>query len=162
MNARRTSNHELPHCSGRRLLKHWLDEGGDMPVRLARHVLGCPTCHAWAKRVARVQWALALLTAQAAPAGIIGRANEKALRMLGRKLREEARILKLDEAKPDPGLWPKIEGPVNRATASAAAAMIILSLRAGVASGVEHTCEMAQPLADCHVERHIYDESLLS
>jgi hypothetical protein len=143
-------------------LKHWLDDGGDMPIRLARHVLCCTKCHTWAKRVARVQWALAMLTSQAAPVGIIGRANEKALRMLARKLRDEAEVLKLSEAKPDPGVWPKLEGPLSRTAASAAAAMIILTLRAGVASGVEQTCQIVRPLADCHVERHIYDERLFS
>jgi anti-sigma factor RsiW len=116
----------------------------------------------WASRIVRVHGALALLTTEAAPIGILGRANEKALRMLARTLRESETAVRLRSARPSAGLWAQIEGPVSRAAAAAAAAMIILSLRAGVANGIKQTCDLAQPLADLHYQRHIDDPKLLS
>lgn len=150
---------DVPTC---RVLARWIDKGGPMPIRLARHVTACPACAAWAARVARVQGALTLLATGAAPVGILGRANDKALRMLTRRTRQDDQARELRGAKPPAKFWPTIEGPTSRAAATAAAAMVILSLNAAVADGMEQTRDMAQALADCHYERHIDDGDLLA
>ncbi len=162
MNPRRSSGQvepELPSC---RALMRWIDQRGPMPRRLAKHVMTCPKCSAWASGVARVQGALTLLGTQAVPTGLLGRANDKALRMLNRQVREDEQAADLRQPKPAAKIWPRLSGSMNRGAAAAAAAMVVLGLRAGVASGMEQTRDLAQPLADAHYQRHIDDEGMLS
>jgi hypothetical protein len=157
MKPRQSSNQREPSCPSCRALIRWIDTGGKMSNQLLRHLATCQECFEWASRISRVHAALTMLTTSAPPTGIIGRANEKALRMLARKLRDNEQARTLRHAKPPAALWPKMEGPLSRTAASAAAACIILSLRAGVANGVEQARDLAQPLADTHYERHIDD-----
>ncbi len=161
MNPRRNTSHAERGCRCRRALIQWIDGSGAPPADLARHVHECPTCHKWAQRVARLHGAMTMLTTQTIPIGMTGRANEKALRMIARRLRETPKAVKLRQAKPSPKLWTKIEAPASRAASAAAAAMILLSLRTGVAEGVERTRQFAEPLADTHFERHIADPKVL-
>jgi hypothetical protein len=163
MNARRPKNGEGHGCRNRRaMLMRWIDSGGPLSDRLARHLTGCPSCLEWADRIVGVQGALAMLSSDAAPVGIHGRANDKALRMLVRGLRDGKQAAKLRSAKPTAGLWTKLEGPASRATSAAAAAMILLALRAGIEGGLQQTRDWAQPLADIHYQRHIDDQGMLS
>ncbi|MBN1492056.1 MAG: hypothetical protein JXA69_19235 [Phycisphaerae bacterium] len=96
------------------------------------------------------------------PANLVGRANDKALRMVARQLREGAQAEALRRAKPRPSLWSQIEGPASRATAAAAAAAILLALQPSVTMGIEKTRDQVQPLAQIHHERHIADDGLLA
>lgn len=161
MNPRQSSDQPSPKCPSCRALIRWIDVGGAISNRLIRHLSTCPTCFEWASKVGRVNAALIMLATGTPPAGIIGRANEKALRMLARKLREGRDAEELRNARPAAAIWPRIEGPLSRTAASAAAAMIVLSLRAGVASGMEQTRDLAQPLGDIHYQRHIDDEGMM-
>ncbi len=162
MNAGRSSRGTKRGCASRRALLRWIDKGGPIPARLAEHAGTCPKCHKWALRIVRVQGALTLLAMDAPPSGIVGRANEKALRMLARDLREGRAASKLRQAKARPPLWFRFEGPLARAAGAAIAAMIILSLRAGVTTGIDRTRDLAQPLADAHYHRHIDDCGMLA
>lgn len=161
MKPRQLSDEPVPECPSCRALIRWLDTGGAMPNRAIRHLARCQTCFEWATKVARVHTALMMLATGTPPQGIIGRANGKALRMLARKLREGEQGQQLRHARPAAAIWPKLEGPLSRTAASAAAAMIVLSLRAAIANGVEQTRDLAQPLADVHYQRHIDDGGLL-
>ncbi len=162
MKARRSSRGADRGCESRRALVRWIDKGGPLPPGLADHAAACAKCHRWAARIARADSALMMLSTEAAPVGLLGRANEKGLRMLARKLREDQQAARLRRAKPPVSLWARLEGPLGRTAAAAAAAMIILSLRAGVATGMKQTRDLAQPLADAHYHRHIDDQNMLA
>ena len=163
MKARRSPGKIDPDCRSRRaVLMRWIDSGGPLPARLAEHTTTCGACRGRVSRIARVHAGLTMLLTQTAPVDILARANEKAMRMLARQLRESRRALRLRRAKPPVGLWPKIEGPLARATGAAAAAMIILSLRAGVEGSVRQTYDLLQPLSELHYQRHIDDQEMLS
>jgi len=156
-----TSHKHEGACRCRRALMRWLERGGPVPPRLAARLSRCESCWQWASRVARVQNALALLATEAAPVGLLGRANDKALRMLVRQLREGTKAEQLRTAKPNSSLWTRLEGPVSRQASAAAAAMIILALRAGINEGIDQVHDWAEPLAQAHYERHIDDQGLL-
>ncbi|MBN1346246.1 MAG: hypothetical protein JXQ73_26390 [Phycisphaerae bacterium] len=162
MTPRRRNDQARRVCPSRRALMRWTDRGGSLPAQLSEHVTSCPRCAKWVSRIARVQAALTLLTTDAAPQGILARANQKALRMLARSLREDEQALRLSQAQPNAGLWPLLEGPLHRTVAGAAAAVILLSLQTSVASGMERTRDLAQPLADAHFQRHIDDQGMLT
>ena len=141
-------------------LMRWLENGGPVPLRLVSRLSKCEACWQWASRVARVQNALALLATEAAPVGLLGRANDKALRMLARQLREGTKAERLRRAKPNAPLWTRLEGPLTRQASAVAAAMIILALRAGINEGIDQVHDWAEPLAQTHYERHIDDQGL--
>lgn len=158
MRARRTQGGTDGRCRTRRaLLMRWIDKGGPVPERLLEHAATCPKCRARIQRISRVSAGFTLLATQAAPIGLIGRANERALGMLARTLRATPKADQLRKAKPSVGIWPKIEGPLARTAGAAAAAMILLSLRTGINGSIERTTDLIQPLADLHYERHIDD-----
>jgi len=156
-----TSHKHVGDCRCRRALMRWLEKGGPVPPRLAAHLSRCEPCWQWASRMARVQNALTMLATESAPVGLLGRANNKALRMLARQLREGKKAERLRTAKPDAPLWTRLEGPLTRQASAAAAAMIILALRAGINEGIDQVHDWAQPLAQTHFERHIDDQGLL-
>jgi len=162
MNTERYSRRSARGCPSRRALLRWIDRGGPLPVRLARHAVACAECYRWASRIVRVQGALTLLAMDALPAGLVGRANEKTLRMVARRLRESDAATRLRRATARLPLWFRLEGPLARSSGAAVAAMIILALRASVTSGVEQTRDFAQPLADAHYQRHIDDQGMLA
>lgn len=156
-----TSHKHTGECRCRRALMRWLETGGPIPPRLATRLSKCDACWQWASRMVRVQNALALLATEAAPVGLLGRANNKALRMLVRQLREGAKAERLRTAKPNSSLWTRLEGPLTRQASAAAAAMIVLALRAGINEGIDQVHDWAEPLAQTHYERHIDDQGLL-
>jgi len=157
----RAAERHTDECRCRRTLMRWLETGGPVPPRLAARLSTCESCWRWATRIVRVQNALALLATEAVPQGLLGRANDKALRMLVRQLREGVTAEKLRSAKPDASLWTKLEGPLTRQASAVAAAMLIFALRAGVNEGLDKVQDWAEPLAQAHYERHIDDQGLL-
>lgn len=149
-------------CRDRRALVRWIEKGGRFPSGLVSHIRGCSSCHAWAMRIVRVDGAITMLATETLPPGLLGRANDHALRMLARRLRESQEADRLRQARPQGALWPRMEQSLGRAGSAAAAALIVLALRAGVADGMEQAFDLAQPLADTHYQRHIDDSGMLS
>ena len=150
-------------CRARRALIRWIDEGGcgQPPMRLAAHLERCPRCLAWASRIARLQTAMALLLGDPPPLDLVGQANEKALRMLARRLRAGEQAVALRTARPRIRLRQWIGRPLSCTAPAAAAAVVILTLRASVADSVQRARDLAEPQAQCHLHRHIDDSGLL-
>ena len=161
MKARHRSERGGQTCRGCRALIRWIDRGGPLPARLARHVSTCPRCLAWATRVIRVQSALTLLETSSPPAGLLGRANEKALRMLARQEREGPRADRLRRAQPPGKITHWLGESLSRMGAVAAAAAIVLSLRAGLTKDLATAHQIAEALGDSHYQRHIDDSRML-
>jgi len=149
-------------CRDRRVLLRWIAKGGRLPSGLVSHIRGCSSCHAWAMRIVRIEGALTMLATEAVPPDLLGRANDHALRMLARRLRESKDAGRLRRARPQGALWPRMEQSLGRGSSAAAAALIVLALRAGVADGMKQVRDLAQPLADAHYQRHIDDSGMLS
>lgn len=157
-----TTMGDLPVCDGSRTMMRWLEMGGAVPAGLAAHLSRCESCWSWASRIARVESALSLLAGHAMPAGVVGRANDRALGMLVRQLREGVQADDLRTAEAHVGPWVALEGKLARPASVAAAAMLILALRTGVNAGVHQVRDLTEPLAQAHLERHILDEDLLT
>lgn len=156
------SGRQFGGCRDRRALRRWVENGGRLPSGLASHIRRCSRCHAWAMRIVGIEGALTMLATEAVPPGLLGRANDHALRMLARRLRESQNAERLRKARPQGALWPRMEETLGRGSSAAAAALIVLVLRAGVADGMKQVRDLAQPLADAHYHRHVDDSGMLS
>jgi hypothetical protein len=142
-------------CRARQVLLRRIEQGKPLPISVIRHLDRCPTCRDWAQRVLRVEEALRAITNLAPPKGLTGRANEKALRVLVGRIREAARRSNLHKAEPPTTWWSLIDGPLERMTATATAAMIVIAVQSGIEFGQEKTQDLATPLMQTHIARHI-------
>ncbi len=162
MKARRRPEADGRTCRGCRALLRWIDGGGPLPDRLMKHLRVCPRCLEWATRVIRVQGALTMLETSAPPPGLLGRANEKALRMLVRSQRDSPQAEHLRRARPPTNVAQWLGESLSRMTAVAAAAAMILSLRAGLMNDLAQAHRLAEALGASHYQRHIDDARMLS
>lgn len=149
-------------CTGGRALRRWIDKGGAMPASLRRHIERCTRCGGRVRRLAEAFSAIELLSSQGVPVDLVGLANERALRMLVRSLREGTQADQARSARAMPSRWVRVEGHLARVSSAAAAAAIVLAVQAGVNAGVRQTRDLATPLADAHYQRHIDNGNLLT
>lgn len=145
----------VPAACDRPDLAAWSTQGGPLPARLADHVAECPGCARQVCRVNQVHASLMLLSSQPLPPNLHARANGRALRMLRRVTRASAAATRLLRMRPDLPLWQRVQVHIARASLSAAAAVLVLMMRAGVLSGVKETQALGQTLASAHWDRHI-------
>jgi len=136
-------------------LQRWSLRGGPLPRRLSAHVRDCPGCAEQVRRVSRVFSSLTLLQANAAPVGLYGRANNRAMRMLRRTTRRSNAAVRLLRMKPDLTTWQRAQLHVARLSLAAAAVLLFMVGRAGVTAGLEQSRDLGQQLANVHWERHI-------
>ncbi len=143
-----------PRCD-RADLKDWASRGGPLPARLAAHVMNCPTCATQVRRVNQVHASLTLLRTQSAPADLNGRANARALRMLRRAARASSAARRLLIMRPHLNRWQRTRIHMARMSLAAAAAMIMLVVRAGSLMGFEQTRLLREQLASAYWDRHV-------
>ena len=140
---------------GREPVRRILQLAGPLPSRLADHLGHCPSCSERVRRVNQAHAGLMLLGHQTLPPQLHARANGRALRMLRRAERASATARRLLATRPELPLLVRARVHMTQAACGAAAALLVLMLRAGTQQGIERTVELGQTLADLHVERHI-------
>jgi len=136
-------------------LLEWSARGGPLPKRLARHIESCAGCADRVRRVSQVHASLTILRTRPVPAGLYARANSRALRMLRRAARASAAARRLLAVRPNLSPWQRAQLQIARVTLGAAAALLILVMRAGVLTAVEETRAVGKQLAGIHWDRHI-------
>jgi hypothetical protein len=124
-------------------------------MRLAAHITSCPGCADKVRRINQVHASLMLLRTQAAPADLTARANGRALRMLRRAARASAAAQRLLVMRPGLNRWQRAQIHATRLSLTAAAAVVMLVVRAGTLMGFEQTRILGEQLAASHWERHI-------
>lgn len=144
-----------PAACGRPDLQAWSRRGGSLPAALATHMHDCAGCADHIRRMNEVFAALRLLTTQSAPPDLLARANGRALRMLRRAARASAAAQNLLRTRIRLSTWQRVQIHAARVSLSAAAALCMFLLRAGVLSGFEQTREVGEALSQLHRERHI-------
>ncbi len=136
-------------------LASWSAQCGPIPASLANHIGACPACAALVRRVNTVHASMALLCTESVPAGLVQRANARALRMLRRAARASEAAQRALQTRPRPPLWQRVQYQGTRIVMSAAAALLIFVTRAGVTIGMERTRAAGEVLAEDHWNRHI-------
>ncbi len=105
------------------------------------------------RRMNEVQVGLTLLCTQAAPPDLLARANGRALRMLRRASRVSAAAERLLRVRPNLSRWQRAQLHLARVSIGAAAALLMLVVRAGLLNGFENTRQLGELLAEKHWQR---------
>ncbi|UCD28234.1 MAG: hypothetical protein JSV03_14265 [Planctomycetota bacterium] len=145
----------MPSACQRRDLTDWSLRGGKLPALLAWHIDECPGCARQVRRVNQTHASLALLRTQPTPRQFWTKSNNRALRMLRRIARASAKANHLLRIGPNLSRWQRARIHIARASLGAAAAFLIMFMRAGVFTGLEKTQDYGEALASLHWERHI-------
>ncbi|HON67305.1 MAG TPA: hypothetical protein PLS23_12490, partial [Phycisphaerae bacterium] len=125
-----------------------------LPLRLAAHLRECPACAERVRRVSEVHAGLMLLKTQTAPPALTARANARALRFLRRAARASRAADRLLRMQPGLNRWQRAQIHVARYSLGAAAALLLLVIRAGTIMGIEKTRALGEQFVDAQW-RHI-------
>lgn len=144
----------MPPLCERPDLEAWGDAGGALPRSLARHIRTCPSCAERVRRISEVQAGLTLLRTLPVPVNLQARSNGRALRMLRKAARASAAARRLLAARPELTPWQRAQLHLTRLSMGMAAAILILLIRTGVATGFQRTEATGQLLVS-QWERHV-------
>jgi len=148
-------NTGLTQACNRRDLAKWSQRGGPLPGKLADHVTKCPACAHQVRSINQTYASITMLRNQPTPKQFYAKSNNRALKMLKRITRASEKAKHLLTFSPNLSPWQRAQLYVARVSLSAAAAVIILAIRAGTLTGFDKTQEYGETLASLHWERHI-------
>lgn len=150
-----TIHHPPPQACQRADLSKWAVRGGPLPIRLAAHAAGCLGCAEHIRRVNRVHASLTLLRTRSGPPDLLARANGRALRMIRRAARACPAAQRLARMHPGLSAWQRTRIHIARLSWPAAAAVLLLIVRAGMLVGFQQTRQLGTQLTASHWDRHI-------
>ncbi len=138
-----TCSHEDKQASSRfrRTLNRLMDSAqrrfGPEAPWVRRHAAHCPKCRQRLAALGRVDIALSIIKSQPHQLDLLMRANNAAIHMLSRQLREAPEAGSLKEAKPEPSLMEQWAGRQNAITNVAACLAVLMLTKAGIFTSLD-------------------------
>ena len=102
-----------------------------------RHIAHCPRCQARMAALGRVDLALSLLKSQPHRLDLLRRANDAAIHMLSRRLRDTPEADRLKQAQPELSLAERWAGPQNALVNMAACLAVLALAKAGIFASLD-------------------------
>lgn len=136
------------------------DAGGQMAGWLGRHVAGCPKCQRRMQGLAKVDLAFSLLKAQPHPLDLVMRANNKAVAMLKRPVRQTTQAQAIRYMLPKPTLSQKLRKYCQPVASAAACLLAVVLLRAGLNSSIDRFRQDSEQAFRQYYARHLDQETL--
>ena len=165
MNRSGNANPELSCPQRERVIDALLNDsavgrrGRGISYSLATHLAQCPSCRRLADDLGQVTAILSEWQGQRQPRNLLDRANLHALRILRRVVRASEEARKLTHPERRRSIIPLLRQPIRRLGLSAAAALVLICFRAGWLNGWNEGRQLAQRLAQVHLERHVIHDS---
>jgi anti-sigma factor RsiW len=102
-----------------------------------RHIANCPRCQRRLAALGKVDIALSVIKSQPHRLDLLMRANDAAIHMLSRRLRETAEADRLKQAQPEPSLAERLAGPQNALVNLAACLAVLALARTGIFTSLD-------------------------
>jgi hypothetical protein len=140
----------------------WDALGSRVLERLSHHVSHCPRCQQRLAIVNRVEIAMMLIKTQPLDAGLLARANNKALDTLKHSLRKAPQSAALRTTQPDLSRFEKIRPGLERVMNTAACLFVVLMIKTGISSSLIDYREQGETVIHNYYARNldsqIFDE----
>ncbi|KPK76099.1 MAG: hypothetical protein AMJ79_08245 [Phycisphaerae bacterium SM23_30] len=122
------------------------------------HIINCPRCRQRLSGFNRVALGLSLMKSQAHNRDLLKRANQQAINVLQKSLRQLPQAEKLRRKQPKPQLCKRLGKYSPSLSNAAACLMLLLLIRIGVFSGMEKCQTAGEKAVRQHYVLHLGEE----